>query len=178
VFVFEADRAPQVLLLRAERAAYTVGETLRAEVLIAMKGSDVAHPVYLDVMRAGQTVATLSALSTDGQATFALDLDGTLVGGVTLHAYTLTDAGTLVEDTRLVVVDAPRQLDVAITTDQSVYRPGETAHVQIQTALASLGEVSDQGPTPRSGDLRRTLRGDLGRTGEGLGEVSDRRPAE
>jgi hypothetical protein len=157
VFRFETDRAPQVLLLRAERAAYTVGETLRAEVLLATSvPDDVARPVYLDVVRAGQTVAALSAPSVDGRATFALDLDGTLVGGLTLHAYTLTDEGTRVEDTRLVVVDAPRQVDVEVALDQAVYHPGETARVHIQTSLLSLDEIFDRGPSPRSGDLRRT----------------------
>ncbi len=157
VFRFEADHAPQVLLLRAERAAYTVGETLRAEVLLATSAPDGAiRPVYLDVVRAGQTVATLSARSVDGRATFALDLDGTLVGGLTLHAYTLTDEGIRVEDTRLVVVDAPRQVDVEVAMDQTVYRPGETAQVHIQTALLSLDEVSNRDSAPRSEDRRRT----------------------
>jgi hypothetical protein len=122
------DSAPDVLLLRAERAAYEVGETLRLEALLT---ADV-ETVYLDVVRARQMVATLSAPVVNGRAVFALDVDANLVGALELRAYALAD-GASVADTRLVVVDAPRQVAVDVTADQPQYRPGETAHLRIET---------------------------------------------
>ncbi|MFQ6101584.1 MAG: MG2 domain-containing protein [Anaerolineae bacterium] len=136
-FTFESDRAPQTLLLRAERAAYEVGETLRAEALVA--GAEDAV-IYLDVVRARQTIATLSAPVEDGRAVFALDLDGTMVGTLELHAYFLLADGSSVQDTRLVIVDAPRQVAVAVTADQEEYRPGDTAHLQFQTIISQSAQ--------------------------------------
>jgi len=132
--IFQRDESPQVLLLRAERAAYEVGDTLRAEVLAAGL-QDPAQTVFLDVVRARQTIATLSAQAESGRATFALDLDGTMVGTLELHAYTIGANGEFVRDTRLVIVDAPRQVAVSVSADRESYRPGDTAHVQIQTVL-------------------------------------------
>ncbi|MEA3340691.1 MAG: MG2 domain-containing protein, partial [Chloroflexota bacterium] len=136
-FTFESDRASQMLLLRAERAAYEVGDTLRAEALAAGAKDSV---VYLDVVRARQTIATLSAPLEDGRAAFALDLDGAMVGTLELHAYTLLPNGNIAGDTRLVIVDAPRQVVVAIAADRDDYRPGETAHLQFQTTLSQTAQ--------------------------------------
>ena len=133
-FTFESDRAPQTLLLRAERVAYEVGDTLRAEALLAGAKDSV---VYLDVVRARQTIASLSAPVEDGRAAFALDLDGATVGTLELHAYTLLLDGSIAGDTRLVIVDAPRQVAVAIAADRDDYRPGETAHLQFKTSLSA-----------------------------------------
>ncbi len=137
-FAFESDRAPQTLLLRTERVAYEVGETLRAEVLTTDE-----ETVYLDVVRMRQTIATLSAPVENGRATFALDLDGTMVGTLELHAYRILADGNAVQDTRLVVVDAPRQIAVAIRADRDSYRPGETAHLQFQTTFTPTNQPTN-----------------------------------
>ena len=139
-FTFESDRAPHSLLLRAERAAYEVSDTLRAEALVAGGDDAAAQAVYLDVVRARQTIATLSAPVEDGRAVFALDLDGTMVGTLELHAYVILADGSAVRDTRLVVVDAPRRVAVAVAADREEYRPGDTAHIQLQTAITPTGQ--------------------------------------
>jgi hypothetical protein len=163
-FTVESDRAPQTLLLRAERAVYEVGDTLRAEALLGGVGEAATSSVYLDVVRAGQTVATLSAPVEDGRAVFALDLDGTMIGALELHAYSvlpqvvrgssgddgsvmnLWEDSAFVQDARLVVVKAPRQVAVAVTADREEYRPGETAYLQVQTdrpAALGIGVVDE-----------------------------------
>jgi hypothetical protein len=139
-FTFENDRADRVLLLRAERAAYEVGDTLRAEALAAGMEGGSAQTVYLDVIRAQQTVATLAAPVEDGRAVFALDLDETMVGTLELHAYYLLADGGDVRDTRLVMVDMPRQVAVAVTADREKYNPGDTAHLQFQTTTATTDQ--------------------------------------
>ncbi|MFB3907524.1 MAG: alpha-2-macroglobulin family protein [Candidatus Eisenbacteria bacterium] len=60
--------------------------------------------------------------------------DSTLYGTVELHAYKVLGDGTIVRDTRLVVVDAPNDLTVGVVTDKEVYRPGETAQIDLQTS--------------------------------------------
>lgn len=139
-FTFESDRAPQTLLLRAERAAYEVGDTVRVEALVAGVEDAASQTVYLDVVRAGQTIAALSAPVENGRAVFALDLDGTMVGTLELHAYSVLPDGSIVQDTRLVIVDAPRQVAVAVAADREEYRPGETARLQFQTAISQTAQ--------------------------------------
>jgi hypothetical protein len=162
-FVFESDRAPQTILLRAEQAAYEVGDTLRMEALVAgvkelpsAAGGigeigdatfQTGPSVYLDIVRAGQTIATLSAPIEDGRAVFALDLDETTVGTLELHAYIALPDGNVVRDTRLVVVDVPRQVAVAVATDREAYRPGDTAHLQIQTTITTSTNQPTNQPT-------------------------------
>ncbi|MCP4536771.1 MAG: hypothetical protein GY832_06460 [Chloroflexi bacterium] len=142
VFTFESDQA--ALLLRAEKAAYEVGDTLRAEVLLGGVGESAAQSVYLDVVRARQTIATLSTPVEDGRAVFALDLDGTMVGTLELNAYHVLSDGSIVRGTRLVVVDAPRQVLVAVAADRDQYHPGDTAHLQIQTAITATDQSTSQ----------------------------------
>ncbi len=129
IVTLRADMSASVLLLRAERAAYTVGDTLRLEALL----SGDAQTVYLDVIHARQTAAVLSAPVVDGRATFALDLDNTHVGALELRAYTISPEGALTTDTRLVVVDAPSRVTVDVAADRESYYPSETAQVRIQT---------------------------------------------
>ncbi len=149
-FSLDAEQAPATLLLRTERAVYEVGDTLRAETLTGGMGEATNQAVYLDVVRAGQTIATLSALleTEEGRATFALDLDGTMMGTLELHAYSILSDGSTVQDTRLAIVDAPRQVAVAVRADRAdpaSYRPGDTAHLQIQTSIGSA-DSSQGGP--------------------------------
>ncbi len=135
IVTLRGDSAPGALLLRAERAAYTVGDTLRLEALL----TGDAQTVYLDVIHARQTTAVLSAPVVDGRATFALDLDNTHVGALELQAYTVSPEGTLTTDTRLVVVDAPSRVAVDVAADRETYYPGETARVNIQTTRKTDG---------------------------------------
>jgi hypothetical protein len=142
-FSFQLDSSPQALLLRTERIAYKVDDTLRAEVLTSGL-EESAQTIYLDVVRARQTIATLSTPIEDGRATFALDLDGTMVGTLELHAYAIGGDDAIVRDTRLVIVDAPRQVAVAVSADQQSYRPGETALVRIRTTFTSTNRLTNQ----------------------------------
>ncbi len=128
-----ADADARSLLLRADRAAYTVGETMHLETLVA--ADDIAI-IYLDVIRSGQLVAVLSTPVMDNGAVFVLDLDANLTGALNLRAYAIKDGSVLVQDSRLVVVDPAGNLDITVTADRESYKPGDTAHLSLSTALA------------------------------------------
>jgi len=138
VVTLRADSTPGALLLRAERAAYTVGDTLRLEALL----TGDAQTVYLDVIHARQTAAVLAAPVVEGRATFALDLENAHVGALELRAYTVSPEGALTTDTRLVVVDAPGRVAVDVAADRESYYPGETAQVRIQTSRQTDGSLT------------------------------------
>ncbi len=123
------------VLLRADRAAYAVGETMN---LVALTPLD-SGSIYLDIVKEGQTLSTRSTPVQAGRADFAVDLGPDLYGTLELHAYKVLLDGTLVRDTRIVVVDEPRDLAVSITADKESYRPGETATLNFQTTAQADG---------------------------------------
>ena len=126
-------RGPASILLRPDRATYRLGDTMRLVVL----SSQSYGSVFLDLVKDGQTLSTRSTPMEGGRAEFAIDLGGDLYGTLVLHAYRVELDGSLVRDTRLVVVDAPRDLATDIQAARAVYRPGETARVSLHTQDAA-----------------------------------------
>lgn len=117
------------VLLRADRAAYLVGETMHLVVFTPVESGSV----YLDIVRAGQTLSTRSAKVAEGRAEFVIDVGPDLYGTLELHAYKVLGDGTIVRDTRMVVVDAPNELSIAVSADRDIYRPGDVATVDLRT---------------------------------------------
>jgi hypothetical protein len=71
-----------------------------------------------------------------------------MIGTLELHAYSILSDGSTVQDTRLAIVDAPRQVAVAVSADRAdpaTYWPGDTAHLQIQTSIGPT-DSSPGGP--------------------------------
>jgi len=132
---FEAEHGADSVLLRADRAAYVVGETVNLVAFTPVAFGDV----YLDIVKAGQTLSTRSAKVSNSKAEFAVDVSADLYGTLELHAYKVLLDGTIVRDTRLVVVDEPNDIDIAIAADRDTYLPGEMATIDFQTNDAEQG---------------------------------------
>lgn len=131
-FSFQVDWQEETILLRPDRPVYRVGDTMNLTVLAtAQQGS-----VYLDIIRAGQTVSTRSLELTDGRADAAVDLTPDLYGTLELHAYKILTSGSIVRDTRLVAVENREDLAVNILTGQESYLPGETAGLDVRVEAA------------------------------------------
>ncbi len=126
---FATERGGDSVLLRADRATYVVGETMHLVVLTPVD----AGSIYLDIVKAGQTLSTRAVPVVGGRAEFAVDVSSDLYGTLELHAYKVLLDGTIVRDTRLVVVDAPNDLSIDINTDRDTYLPGDTAAIIFQT---------------------------------------------
>ena len=131
----EAEGGQDHVLLRADRAAYVVGETMNLAALTPVE----AGSIFLDIVKEGQTLSTRAAPVENGRADFAVDLSPDLYGSLELHAYKVLLDGTLVRDTRLVVVDEPRDISIAVSADRDTYRPGETATIDLQTTAQEDG---------------------------------------
>ncbi len=116
----------QALLLRPEKVQYQIGETLNVDIHVAGQ----ATTAYLDIIKGRQTFGLAALPVAQGVAQAAIDLDGSLLGTLELNAYVITDQGQIVRDRRLVLVN-PAPADVAIQTDAAVYRPGDTATLDI-----------------------------------------------
>lgn len=126
----------EYLLLRPERAAYRVGDTMRLDVFT----SQPVGTAYLDIVREGQTVSTRALDVTDAHAAAEVDLTLDLYGTLELHVYKILPNGQIARDTRLVLVDAPRDLSVAVHANKDVYVPGETATVRFDVTAADSGQ--------------------------------------
>ncbi len=127
-FQFEGDWSEDSILLRPERPVYKVGETMNLAVhTVATHGA-----VYLDIVREGQTVSTRALDVSNGLATAAVDLTPDLYGTLELHAYKILPSGSIVRDTRLVVVSQANDLSVSLSAGQEIYRPGDTAQLSLQ----------------------------------------------
>ena len=133
-FYFEGAWDEETVLLRPDRPVYRVGDTMHLT-LLTLQPQGTA---YLDIVREGQTVSTRAVpVGADpgvspGRAEIAVDLTPDLYGTLELHAYKILSWGGITRDTRLVVVDAASDLSLALTPDRDVYRPGDTAGLDIQ----------------------------------------------
>ena len=116
----------QALLLRPEKVQYQIGETLNIDIHVAGQ----AKTAYLDIIKGRQTFGLAALPVAQGVAQAAIDLDGSLLGTLELNAYVITDQGQIVRDRRLVLVN-PAPAAVAIEADADVYRPGDTATLDI-----------------------------------------------
>ena len=122
-FYFEGSWEEETVLLRPDQAVYSVGDTMHLDLLT----STASGRVYLDIVREGQTMSTRSVEITQGHGEVAIDLSPDLFGTLELHAYKILSRGTIVRDTRLVVVDAPTDLVIEVTPDKVEYLPGDQA---------------------------------------------------
>ncbi|MEM7534035.1 MAG: MG2 domain-containing protein, partial [Chloroflexota bacterium] len=114
------------VLIRPERPQYQIGETLNIDIQVA--GNAVT--AYLDVIKGRQTFGLAALPVSNGVAQAAIDLDGSLLGTLELNAYVITGEGEIVRDRRFILVN-PAPAEVNIQTDADVYRPGDTATLDI-----------------------------------------------
>jgi anti-sigma factor RsiW len=140
--LLSAAQGPAQVLLRPDRAAYQVGETIQLEVLAAQ-----GEVVYVDVLHRdqGQTLGTHLAFLDDGRGALALDVSPQMAGTIELHAYQVLPDGTLARDSRLAVVEAPRSVTVDLVADQDSYAPGGRARVALATTLEGVPAQSALG---------------------------------
>ncbi|MBY0227970.1 MAG: hypothetical protein K2W96_01685, partial [Gemmataceae bacterium] len=111
-------------IVRPSKSVYKAGETMRVTVL----GTGT---VYLDVLRAGQTVLTSAVTPKDGKGELALDLPPDLVGTLRLAAYRLGADATAARVERLVQVAPADGLTVKAELDREEYRPGGSATLRL-----------------------------------------------
>lgn len=110
-------------ILRTDKPVYRAGETAH----LTLVSSADSGRVFLDAVKAGQTVLmeTLDIKNRKGE--LALDLGPDLAGTVELHAYRLLPDGEFVRDTRVIQVEPATQLSIGVELDKETYRPGEKA---------------------------------------------------
>ena len=139
---FDVQGGTDHLLVRTEKAIYSVGETVTVQIFTTAQSPHV----YLDWLNQGQVVAMQTLEASGGVATMTVDLDVSLRGDNSVEAYIVDGNGQIVRATRTLFVKDVRDLKITLSTDKPQYAPGEEATLtfSVQTedgapASAALG---------------------------------------
>ncbi|MFA0740615.1 MAG: hypothetical protein DFNUSKGM_000722, partial [Candidatus Fervidibacter sacchari] len=141
----------ETVLLRTNKAIAKVGETLRLDIIvsspsISSRAPRPPSPVFVDAIVNRQTVLTKTVELQNGRGSLNLTLTPELMGTLVLHAYRITAGGDIVRDTKVVIVEPANELRIKVSSDKTVYRPGESAQIHFavtdqagKPAVAALG---------------------------------------
>ncbi|MHB9045266.1 MAG: MG2 domain-containing protein [Pirellulales bacterium] len=109
-------------LVRTDAAVYNGGQTMH---ILALGGG--SEPVFLDLIKDGQTMLTDVVSMGGGRGQYACDLPPELCGTIELSAYRYDAAGLPVRKTQVVYVRPSRAVKIETTPDRKQYRPGDRA---------------------------------------------------
>jgi anti-sigma factor RsiW len=121
------DRLGQDFLLRTDKAVYDGGDTM---VLTVVSGG--SRPLFVDLIKDGQTLLTETLSPADGRGELHIDLPPEASGTLQLCAYRVGTDGVPLSKTRTLYVRPAKGLQVKATTDRAEYRPGRSARVSFQ----------------------------------------------
>ncbi|MBY0524859.1 MAG: hypothetical protein K2R98_15750 [Gemmataceae bacterium] len=113
-------------LIRTDKAVYDGGDTLR---LLAMGGGD--EPIFIDLIKDGQTILTQSISMDKGRGTYQFDLAPDVFGTIELSAYRMGQEGLPVRKSRVLYIRQAGQLKIEAKLDKKEYRPGRTAKLDL-----------------------------------------------
>lgn len=122
-----ASRAADDFLFLTDRAVYRSGETMH----LTVRGGGV-EPVFIDVLRDGQTVLSRLIEVTDGRGELAVDLPSELFGALQLVAFRFGRDGVAVRKSRMVFARRASDLQITAQLDAETYRPGQHARLQLK----------------------------------------------
>ena len=114
-------------LVRTDRAVYTGGQTMH----VAATGSG-DEPVFIDLLKDGQTVVTDAVAMPNGKGEYAFALPPDLFGTVELCAYRFRRDGRSLKKTRVLYVRQASSLQIQATAEHKEYRPGQKAALNLQ----------------------------------------------
>jgi hypothetical protein len=122
---YAADHGAIALL--PDRSIAKVGETLEVSITT---GAEIPR-VFFDIIRAGQTLSTRTVDLEGGRATLELDIGADMTGALELNAYLVTSDAQVVRGGSIVWVEDAGGLNLAFSTPEEQYRPGDEAPLTI-----------------------------------------------
>ncbi len=121
-----ADSADGQFLVRTDKAVYDGGQTVHVSVL---GGGN--EPVFVDLIKDGQTMLTDTIPVTDGRGEYVLDLPPELSGTIQLVASRLGRGGLPITENRVIYVRPADGLKLTAKLDRAEYRPGQSAKLSV-----------------------------------------------
>ncbi|MCD4784814.1 MAG: type II secretion system protein GspG [Candidatus Eremiobacteraeota bacterium] len=115
------------IILRAEKAVYKVGESLKFDILSTQgQGS-----CYIDFIKNNQIISTHAVMLSGSVQAFSIEATPDMAGMVTAHAYRLTDNNNFIRDTKNIFIKNADDLAITTTLDKKQYKPGENAKIKL-----------------------------------------------
>jgi uncharacterized protein YfaS (alpha-2-macroglobulin family) len=127
-FTFQNDGPSDNFLVRTDKATYTGGESLHLTAL----GKAGNEPVFIDLIKDGQTMLTHVLAMSNGKGEVQFDLPAELFGTIELYAYRYGADGLPIRKRRVLYVGQAQELRIDVTHARPEYRPGERAHLQFR----------------------------------------------
>ena len=122
----QARDGDEQVLVRAEKAVYRAGDSIRLRIL----GTKKSGTVYVDVVKEGQTIETRDLDFKDGEAELTIAAGPELAGTVDVNAYLFGQNAQPVADHRLLFVQPADELRVETVADRPAYKPGEDSRIR------------------------------------------------
>ena len=114
-------------LVRTDKAVYRGGDTMHLVALGAGR-----EPVFIDLIKDGQTVVTDAIAMSNGRGEYQFDLPAEVFGTVELCAYRYSAQGWPVTTSRTVYIHQARALNLIADLDREEYRPGGKARLTLR----------------------------------------------
>ncbi len=130
----EARPAEGQFLVRTDKAVYDGGQTVHVLALGGgtQGGPASGSPLFLDVIKDGQTMLTDTVPMANGRGEYPIDLPPQVFGTLQLCAYRFGQEGLPVMQTRVIYVRQASGLKVGARTDRPEYRPGQKAKLTLE----------------------------------------------
>jgi hypothetical protein len=120
------------VLLRLDKVICKGGDKLNLDVLT----SGGMPTVYVDVVKAGQTMLTRWLDVKDGKASTSVDLPAHVFGTLEVHTYQILATGEVIRDARVVYVNPASELNIKVTPDRDLYLPGAKGAIRFEVTDA------------------------------------------
>lgn len=140
--LFCLRRYDDALLVRPRQSLVDDSQPLSVDVLTHDGAQRYAsgNNILLDLVKAGQIQATLSAPLRGGLARFALPAEHGLRGLLELRAYRLRTNGSRIEGQRMIYIGRRNAITLTLSSDKAQYRPGERATISAQVNDSTTGD--------------------------------------
>jgi uncharacterized protein YfaS (alpha-2-macroglobulin family) len=115
-------------IIRTDKVYYKAGD----QVKVKARASFNYGNLYLELIKSGQTIWTevIQVENRKGELIFDLPLD--LMGTVLISAYRIKPNGHIIRDTRVILVDQPKGLQIKTRLLKQFYRPGEPIPLELE----------------------------------------------
>jgi type II secretory pathway pseudopilin PulG len=131
----EPLRTEGQFLFRTDKAVYDGGQTVHV-LALGGGGAPSGSPLFLDVIKDGQTILTDTVPMASGRGEYQIDLSPQVSGTLQLCAYRLGSVGLPVMQTRVIYVRQAGTLKIGARLDRPEYRPGQKAKLTIEVTDA------------------------------------------
>ena len=129
---FATGPALQDYIVRTDKPIYDGGETMNLE---ALGGGN--EPVFIDLLKDGQSLLSKTIEMKDGRGELAIDLPAEISGAIELWSYRFLPSGVAERKSRLVLIRPAADLKITAALDRKEHRPGEKAQMNFQLTDAS-----------------------------------------